>query len=91
MKAQALQGKTIVVVEAKTSNNSMSKKSRFTNQEFVLGSIIYERYDGVFFENIVFENCEWRPFLRFETNTFDLDNMSKKNACTLIVKQYHIK
>jgi len=88
MNAQALQGKKIVVVEAKTCNNSMSKKSRFTNQEFVLGSIIYERYDGVFFENIVFENCEWRPFLRFENNTIDLDNMNKKNAATIIIKKY---
>lgn len=85
-----LQGQTILAVEAKTSVNGKKNISRFTNQEFVLGSIIFERNDGVFFQNISFENSEWRPFLRFETNAIELSNMSKKNACEIIINQYNI-
>jgi hypothetical protein len=90
MTTTTLQGKTILALEAKTLVNSKQNVSRFTNQKFTLGSIIYERYDGLFFENIKFENCEWRPFLRFETNMIELDNMTKRKACTIIVKKYQI-
>jgi len=91
MNTATLQGQTILAVEAITLVNSKHNVSRFTNQEFLLGSIIFERYDGVFFENIVFENCEWRPFFRFKTNSFEFNNMTKKNACTIIVNQYEPK
>ena len=91
MNPTTLQGQTILAVEAKTLVNGKDNVSRFTNQEFVLGSIIFERYDGVFFENISFEGSEWRPFFRFETNCFELSNLSKKNACDIIVKQYEPK
>ena len=91
MNTATLQGQTILAVEAKTLVNGKNNVSRFTNQEFVLGSIIYERNDGVFFENISFENSEWRPFFRFETNSFELSNMTKKNSCTIIVNQYEPK
>ena len=91
MNPATLQNQTILAVEAKTSVNSKENVSRFTNQEFVLGSIIYERNDGVFFENISFENSEWRPFLRFETNSIELSNMTKKNACDIIIRQYETK
>jgi len=83
-----LQGKVILVVEAKTSVNGKHNVSRFTGNEFVLGNIVFERNDGIFFENITFENSEWRPFYRFETNHFELSNMSKKNACEIIITNY---
>jgi len=91
MNPSTLQGQTILAVEAKTLVNGKKNVSRFTNQEFVLGSIIFERNDGIFFENIAFENSEWRPFFRFETNTFELSNVSKKNVCPIIVNQYEPK
>lgn len=88
MNTSTLQGQKITALESKTLVGGKNNVSRFTNQEFVLGSIIFERNDGIFFENISFENCEWRPFLRFETNSFELSNMTKKNACTIIISQY---
>ena len=89
MNTTTLQGQTILAVEAKTMVSGKKNISRFTNQKFVLGSIVYERNDGVFFENISFENAQWRPFLRFETNAIELSNMSKKNACDIIINQYN--
>jgi hypothetical protein len=81
----------ILAVEAHTAVNGKSNVSRFTNKEFKLGNVIHERYDGIFFENVNFENNEWRPFLRFETNHIELSNMTKKNACPIIITQYEPK
>jgi hypothetical protein len=91
MNPAELQGQTILALEAKTLVNGKKNVSRFTNEEFILGSIIFERYDGVFFENISFENSEWRPFFRFETNQIELSNMTKKNACPITISQYEPK
>ena len=90
MITQELQNKTILALDATTRVNSVSKKSRFTNQKFNLGSIVYEREDVVFFENISFENCEWRPLFRFETGKIELDNMTKKNACTITINNFKL-
>ena len=90
MNSSKLQGQTILAVEARTLVSGKNNISRFTNQEFTLGSIVYERNDGVFFENISFENAQWRPFLRFENNSFELSNISKKNACDIIINKYQI-
>lgn len=90
MTTLTLQNQTILAVEAKTLVNGKKNISRFTNQKFCLGKIVYERNDGIFFENISFENSQWRPFLRFETNAIELSNMSKKNACDIIINQYNI-
>jgi hypothetical protein len=75
-----LQGHTILAV----GGNNLSI---FTNQEFVLGSIIFQKHDGVFFEIISFENSEWIPFFRFENNSIELSNA---NVCKIIVNKYNI-
>lgn len=91
MNATSLQGKTILAVEAQTLVNGKNNVSRFTGVEFKLGSVIHEREDGIFFENISFENSEWRPFFRFENNTFELGNMTKKNVCGIVITKFESK
>lgn len=91
MKPLELQNTTIVALEAVTNVNSVAKNSRFTGSEFTLGNVVFERNDGVFFENVVFDGNEWRPFLRFSTNIIELSNMNKKNACPILVKTFKIK
>ena len=91
MNPATLQNQTILALDCKTLTNSKNNVSRFTNKEFRLGSIIHERYDGVFFENISFENSEWRPFFRFKSNSIELSNMTKKNACAILIRKYEPK
>jgi hypothetical protein len=84
-----LQNKTIVILDAKTEVNSNSKKSRFINSEINLGKIVYVREDGVFFENVIIEKNYWRPFLRFENNNIELQNISNSKSKSITITKYN--
>lgn len=88
MTATLLQGKELLITNSVTKVNSTSKKSRLTNEKIKLGAIVFERDDGVFFDNITFENAEWRPFYRNNTGFIELQNMNNKKACEIIVNEY---
>ena len=88
MNPTELANKIILAVEAHTSVNSRSKKSRFQLMEFRTGQITYQRNDGIFFENFQFDGAEWLIFYRFETNNFELTSPNKK---TIFVTQYEPK
>jgi hypothetical protein len=80
----------ILVKKAITVVNSKSKNSRIDNTELTFGSVIFERHDGLFYENIFFEGAEWRPFLHFSTNIIELDNMYNRKSCTIKILDYQI-
>ena len=91
MNPTKLANTVILAVAAETLVNGKPNTSRFTNEEFRLGNIVFEREDGIFFENILFENDEWRPFFRFETNNFELSNMNNEKSCGIVITQYEPK
>jgi hypothetical protein len=90
MTATTLANQTIVVIDAITNVNSKSFGSRILDSEFKLGSVVFERNDGVFFENISFEDCIWSVFFRFESNTIELTNTNNKKASTITIKKFQI-
>jgi hypothetical protein len=87
-KYKSLENTTIRILEAKTMVNSTSTTSRLEGQEIKLGKIVFAREDGVFFENIIMENSEWRPFLRFDNNEIDLDNVKNSKSKSILIKKY---
>lgn len=87
-KYKSLENRTIKILEAKTMVNSTSTTSRLEGQEIKLGKIVFAREDGVFFENIIMENSEWRPFLRFDNNEIDLDNVKNSKSKSILIKKY---
>jgi len=81
----------ILITEANTCINSKTNKSRITNKEIALGNIIFERNDGLFFENAIINGEEFRPFFRFENGTFELSPVGNKNKCSIIITNYEPK
>ncbi len=81
----------LLIKEAVTTTNSKSNNSRLVNQKIYLTNVIFKREDGHFYENIIFENCEWRPFLRLENGFIELQNMSNKKSNLIIIKKYEEK
>jgi hypothetical protein len=88
--AKSLENKTILVVNATTRVNSVSKKSRITNQLIALGSIVFERNDGVFFGPLNFLDSEWRAFYRFENNTIEIDQFKKPQSKSITIKEFKV-
>jgi hypothetical protein len=86
---RTLENKTIKILEAKTEVNTVSNKSRLQNTEITFGTVIFKREDGLFFENIIIENNEWRPFLRFENNNIELQNITNRKAKTITITKYN--
>jgi len=93
--AKSLENKTILVVNATTRVNSVSKKSRITNKLISLGLIVYERIeggsnDGVFFEPFKFENSDWRAFYRLSSDTIEIDQYKKSKSKSIIIEEFII-
>lgn len=92
--AKSLENKQILVINAITRVNSESKKSRITNQIISLGSIVFERYDGVFFEPFTLEGKQWRAFYRFSNgfNSYglEIDQIGNIRSKSISIKEFKI-
>lgn len=88
--AKSLENKQILVVNAITRVNSESKKSRITNQIISLGSIVFERNDGVFFEPFTLEGKEWRAFYRFSSDTLEIDQFRNSKSKSISIQEFKV-
>lgn len=88
--AKTLENKQILVVNAITRVNSESKKSRITNQIISLGSIVFERNDGVFFEPFTLEGKEWRAFYRFSSDTLEIDQFRNSKSKSISIQEFKV-
>jgi hypothetical protein len=93
--AKSLENKQILVVNAITRVNSVSKKSRITNQIISMGPIVFERIegtmnDGAFFGPFVLDGKEWRAFLRFSSNTIELDQFKSSRSKSISIQEFQV-
>ena len=85
-----LQNTKIQVLDAITNTNTNSKSSRITNSILDLKSIIHERSDLIFFENIEIDGKAFRPSIYTnESNVINLQPMNMK-AKTIEIKEFKI-
>ena len=91
MNPTKLSNSIILITEAVTCINGKTNKSRVTGKEIALGNIIFERNDGLFFENVIIGSEEFRPFFRFENGTFELSPIGDKKKCSITVKNFEPK
>lgn len=87
-----LENKKLLITEAITRSNTVSKRSKINNQFLDLKTIIYERSDCVFFENVEYNDIIYRPaiYINNEDQKIDLHpafDMRKKSIC--IVNYVH--
>lgn len=92
--AKSLENKQIFVINAITHVNSESKKSRITNQIISLGSIVFERNDGVFFEPFTLEGKQWRAFYRFNRGDnyygLEIDQIGNIRSKSISIKEFKV-
>ncbi len=78
----------IKVIEATTNVNGKRNTSFITGFHIMIGEIIGERNDGIFYENIVIENNEYRPFFRLENNTIELQCMTNDKKPSIVITDF---
>jgi hypothetical protein len=78
---------TIHILSAVTHTNSTSKLSRITGTQIALGAIVFDRVDGIFFENIIIGEKTFRPFYDFKTGRVELSPSDKKQK-TITVTEF---
>lgn len=86
-----LQSKNILIIDAQTNVNSVSKKSRMTGQEFLMGKIIFERNDGMFFDNVTIKGELFRPFFRFASSKLELSPVGNNKKSLITINTLKIK
>jgi hypothetical protein len=78
----------IQVLEAVTQVNSKSQKSRIEGMVFHIGDVVFPREDGLFYENILIEGKEFRPFYEFASQEFTLDCVVNRLSKTITIKKF---
>ena len=85
-----LQNKKVQILDAVTQTNTISKSSRITNSIIDLKSIIHERSDLIFFENIEIDGKPFRPSIYTnESNCIHLQPMNMR-AKDIKIKDFKI-